>query len=48
MSTVVTIGLVAVIVALSLSKYIKMSKNGCGCGCDSCPSRDNCGSKNKK
>jgi large-conductance mechanosensitive channel len=44
MSTVITVALVAVIVFLSLRKYVKMSKegNGCGCGCDSCPSKSSC------
>jgi hypothetical protein len=48
MSTVITIALVAVIVFLSLRKYIKMSKEGCGCGCDSCPSKTECPSMKKK
>jgi hypothetical protein len=48
-STVITVALVAVIVVLSLRKYIKMSKNGCGCGCDGCPSRSQCHTaENKK
>lgn len=45
MSTAVTIGIVAVIVLLSLRKYVKMSKNGCGCGCSSCPAKESCPSK---
>ena len=44
MSTAVTIGIMAVIAALSLRKYVKMSKNGCGCGCSGCPARENCSS----
>jgi hypothetical protein len=47
-SNAVTLLLVIIIVALSLKKYIKMSKNGCGCGCADCPSKNNCPSKTEQ
>ncbi len=48
MSTIVTLVIVGIIIGLSLRKYIKMSKEGCGCGCSDCPSRKSCGREDKK
>jgi len=47
LSTIVTVAIVAVIVVLSLRKYVKMAKDGCGCGCEGCPSREKCENQKK-